>query len=80
MEEEEEDSEEEILLFLWEEHLPIFELFKLIRVYFLTDYAVDTALLVYLIEKNKLPLEETLYHIAYLRAGYLETLLPGTRK
>ncbi len=68
------DSEDEIPLFLWEQNNTVYEMFRLLSSYFGEGYSVDSAILLKLIEKKELDLEQTLYDIAYIRSGYIEVV------
>lgn len=81
----EEDSsvvEEELILewdsdlsfgsfFLWETHLPAWELFNVLRMYFTEFGGLDTTLIIRLCDERKLPLEKTLNQLPYILSSYV---------
>jgi hypothetical protein len=63
---------EEVPLFLWEQHLQVYQLYRLLFSYFGEGYSIDTAVLLALIAAKSLDLEQTLYDVSYLHAGFKE--------
>ena len=57
--------------FLWETHLPVWEIFNILRMYLTEFGGLDTRLLLRLIDERKLDLEETLWQIPYILTSYL---------
>lgn len=73
-EEELEEGEllEEVPLFLWEQHLEVYKLYRLLFSYFGEGYSIDTAVLLALIAAKSLDLEQTLLDVSYIHAGFKE--------
>ena len=77
--EQEPEPENEIEIFyLWDIKEPIFNIFKILRNFFLDDYRFDSALMLRLIDNRNLALEDALLDLSYIRQGFMSKLPKGT--
>lgn len=70
--------EEPEIFYLWDTKVKVFEVFKVLRSYFLEDYRFDSALLLKMIEHKGLDLEEALLDLSFIRQGFVNKLPKGT--
>lgn len=57
--------------YLWDIHLPAWEIFSILRTYLDENGVIPTDLLIRLIDEKKLPLIDTLQQIPYIHSAYL---------
>lgn len=74
-EEEEEEAIENIEFFLTSSNLETYNLFQTLRMFLLEDYALDSAVMIELVNEKGLPKQETFTKIAHIHHGYSKTLL-----
>ena len=55
----------------------MFEVFKVMRNYFLEGYQFDSAILLRLIDYKQLDLEEALLDLSFIRQGFISKLPKG---
>lgn len=61
--------------YIWESSTPYLAIYKILVNYLSVDYAIDSAILLALIQDKNLPIERTLRLIPYIHSGYLDTIL-----
>ena len=72
----EEVEVEQMIIFLWEDALPFYDLYNILRDFLTKEYAIDTALMLRLIDEEKLDLKDSLRYIPYIHSGYISSILP----
>jgi hypothetical protein len=71
------DFQDEIF-WLWETKKPVFDLFLILRNYLTPELMFDTTLLIRLVDKRGLDLEETLLDLPFILHGYLSIVTAKT--
>lgn len=69
--------EETKVFYLWDTKQKVFDVFKVMRNYFLEDYRFDSAILLRLIDYKHLDLEEALLDLSFIRQGFVSKLPKG---
>ena len=75
-EDEEPEEDEVIIIFLWEEHKGIFDVYKILRNYISPDYELDSALLLALLTDNDLPITKSIKLLSFIHGSYVNTIIP----
>lgn len=60
-------------MYLWEEHVELYYIFDILRMY-LKEYMLDTNMLLALIQEKSLPLAQSLKDIPYIHEGFLNVV------
>ena len=71
------ETEEKETFYLWDTKQKVFEVFKVMRNYFLEGYQFDSAILLRLIDYKQLDLEEALLDLSFIRQGFISKLPKG---
>ena len=71
------EIEEKEIFYLWDTKQKVFEVFKVMRNYFLEGYQFDSAILLRLIDYKQLDLEEALLDLSFIRQGFVSKLPKG---
>jgi len=77
----EEDAEEIeiVLFFLDKDNETIYTLFRTLSLFLLDYYAIDSTIMIELVKEQKLPIQETITHIAYIHNSYSKLLLDSRK-
>lgn len=73
---EEETEYEDTISYLWDINEDSYNIYVILRNFLSEHYAIDSTLLLRLIDEKKLALEQTLFNIPYIHSGYVATILP----
>lgn len=70
------DEYEDTIIYLWDINEDSYNIYIIIRNFLSENYAIDSTLMLRLIDEKKLALEQTLFNIPYIHSGYLDVILP----
>lgn len=69
------EEDEDLIFYLWEENLPVYECFKILRNYLDASYVIDSTLLVSLVKEEGYNLKDILTFFPYILSSYLNVIL-----
>ena len=73
--EEIEEEDTEICIFLFADKEPIYQIYSIARLYLDENYSLDSAILLRLIDKKDLDIEQALLDIFLMHSGYVDVIL-----
>lgn len=71
-----EEQMETVVIELWDSNRDIFEIYRLLQNFFGEYYTLSDILLIKLVEKRNMDIEEALYYIPYIHSTYVQIVLP----
>jgi hypothetical protein len=75
IEEDEIEEDIEINIFLFSDKQPIYEIYSVARLYLDENFVLNSAILLRLIDKKDLDIEQALMDIFYIHSGYVDVIL-----